>query len=436
MDVRLLLARRVRVLVRRSLAGLGFALASLATTTFAQQPVAVGPNVNMVGGPASYVPGRDPALVGDPFLQRQNEPSLALSSRNPCHILAGANDYRAVDLEEAVNLENADAWLGVFKSLDCGYTWTSYLLPGHPVDSSPAGVASPLRGLQAAADATVRAGTSGLFYYSGVAFNRGDNGVGKVFVSRFVDNNNTDGADPIKYLDTTAIDTGTSGQFLDKPWVATDIPRGSASCTVDGQTVPAGNAYLTYSAFVGSGNNVRTKILFSRSSDCGATWSNPSKLSERFARNQGTVMAVDPGTGAIYIAWREFTDPNDASSVHAILVVTSTDGGKSFSPAQRVTPANPVTGQPYAFQPFDQIATPVTFRTNAYPTMASCRPRRKDARPGSPDACTWPGRRAASAVRGRPTRASSCRARPTAPPGATRRRPTPSRTRGTRSCRP
>jgi hypothetical protein len=45
----------------------------------------------MVGGPWKFdsATGR---IVGDPFLQRQNEPSLALSSRNACHILAGAND--------------------------------------------------------------------------------------------------------------------------------------------------------------------------------------------------------------------------------------------------------------------------------------------------------------------------------------------------------
>ena len=29
-------------------------------------------------------------IIGDPFLQRQNEPSIAVSSRNPCHLLAGA----------------------------------------------------------------------------------------------------------------------------------------------------------------------------------------------------------------------------------------------------------------------------------------------------------------------------------------------------------
>src|SRR5688572_31645359 len=172
--------------------------------------VVVGPNVNMGGGPASFTPPS--TIIGDPFLQRQNEPSIAVSSRNPCHLLAGANDYRAVDIEEAAG-EVGDAWLGVFKSFDCGATWTSTLLPGHKLDDSVQGQ-NAIKGLAAAADPTVRAGTSGLFYYSGIAFNRGESGVGRVFVARFIDHNNKDGGDPIEYLGLTPIDQGTSGQFL------------------------------------------------------------------------------------------------------------------------------------------------------------------------------------------------------------------------------
>ena len=37
---------------------------------------------------------------GDPFLQRQNEPSIAVSSANSQHLLAGANDYRTVDIPD------------------------------------------------------------------------------------------------------------------------------------------------------------------------------------------------------------------------------------------------------------------------------------------------------------------------------------------------
>src|SRR6266849_3064986 len=99
----------------------------------AQNPVP-GTNVNMVSG--TQWPG------GDPFLQRQNEPSIAVSSRNPQHLLAGSNDYRTVDLPGLPDdLENGDAWLGVYKSTDGGQTWKSSLLPGYPQDSSRLGTA-------------------------------------------------------------------------------------------------------------------------------------------------------------------------------------------------------------------------------------------------------------------------------------------------------
>jgi hypothetical protein len=328
------------------------------TFSVAHAQVVVGPNVNMGGGPARFEPPS--TIIGDPFLQRQNEPSIAVSSRNPCHLLAGANDYRAVDLEEAAG-EVGDAWLGVFKSFDCGATWTSTLLPGHMLDTSTP--ASPIKGLAAAADPTVRAGTSGLFYYSGIAFNRGEGQPSKVFVARFIDNNNKDGGDPIQYLGAAQIDLGTSGQFLDKPWIVADIPRGGSTCTINGKTIPAGNVYLVYTSFVGGDNNVHSKILFSKSTDCGATWSSPAKLSESVARNQGTNIAIDPGTGTIHIAWREFSIAGDSTTRNAILVTRSNDGGQTFM----FTRAAAIEPQ---FTPFDQASSVLTFRTNAYPTIA------------------------------------------------------------------
>ena len=88
-----------------------------------------GQNINMVSG--TLWP------AGDPYLQRQNEPSMAVSSRTPEHLMGGANDYRTVDIPnpEAPNILG-DAWLGVYTTLDGGETWKSTLLPGYPQDTS------------------------------------------------------------------------------------------------------------------------------------------------------------------------------------------------------------------------------------------------------------------------------------------------------------
>lgn len=136
------------------------------TTMLAQIP---GRNVNMVAG--TEWPG------GDPFLQRQNEPSIAASTRNPLHLLGGSNDYRTVDVPGLPDgVETGDAWLSVYKSFDGGQRWSSTLLPGYPQDTSPAGLNSPIKGYQAAADPVVRAGTHGLIYYNRLVFNRGEGG--------------------------------------------------------------------------------------------------------------------------------------------------------------------------------------------------------------------------------------------------------------------
>ena len=330
-----------------------------------------GDNVNMVSG--TKWPG------GDPFLQRQNEPSLAVSTRNPIHLLAGANDYRSVDIPNPNSAdERGDAWLGVFKSFDGGASWGSTLLPGYPQDTSAVGMASPLHGFTTAADPVVRAGTNGLFYYSGIAFNRGSN-LGQIFVARYMDLNNQEGADasqsqdPIRYIGVVPVDTGTSGQFLDKPWIAVDIPRGNAQCTIlvpQGsttvtQTIPAGNIYVVWSRFTGS---TSTKIMFSSSANCGATWSQPVKLSESNSINQGTTMAIDSSTGNIYVAWRRFVT---SSQPDAIVGVVSTNLGKSFSKSVDIVDL-PVfnSATPNAPSFFDQETAAAAFRVHSFPTLA------------------------------------------------------------------
>jgi Putative Ig domain len=356
-------------------------------TSRAQGPTP-GQNVNMVSG--STWP------YGDPFLERQNEPSLAVSTRNALHLLAGANDYRTVDLGTLFETEpgevntcpfpcppTAEPWVGQYISIDGGAHWQSTLLPGFPQDGSPQGTASPLHGFTTASDPVVRAGTNGLFYYAGIAFNRGTNN-GVIYVARFMDLNNKENGNvasdsfPIRYINTGIVARGSATQFLDKPWIAVDIPRSGRTCNLSvpqgsghvAQTIPAGNVYVAY-ANIATVNGITTStIYFSRSLDCGQTWSTPIALSQGYALSQGVTIQIDPQTGIVYVCWRTFhsgtTQPNDR-----IAVAVSLTGGTSFTPGFPIVtlPAfNINTPNAPAF--FDQGTTPVSFRSAAYPAMA------------------------------------------------------------------
>ncbi len=314
-----------------------------------------GRNVNMTSSKAW------PDPEGDVYLQRQNEPSIAVSSLNELHLLAGANDYRSVDTWESQgNLPGipeeaaaGDAWLGVFTSYDGGQSWKSKLLPGYITDPQIE-VGDSLKEFDAASDPTVRAGIDGLFFYSGIAFDRIRNGNSVIFVCRYKDYNDTESGDAIRYIDTTIVDEGTSGQFADKPWLAVDVPRPGYS---------DGLVFLVYSTFLGDiQKTVHNKIMFVRSIDGGDTWEKPIKLSESQKINQGTTIAVDPLNGDVYVAWRRFAEGNVAD---AIMIAKSTDHGQTFTKAEEAA----IIGFPFDQPTYDLELGTVQFRSNAFPTM-------------------------------------------------------------------
>lgn len=415
----------------------------------------VGRNVNMVSG--QTLPN------GDPYLQRQNEPSVAASTRNPLHLLAGANDYRTVDIPGNFDDgETGDAWLGVFKSFDGGERWQSTLLPGYPQDTSAEGRASPLKAYHAGADPVVRPGTNGLLYYAGLAFNRGEGGASAIFVSRFVDNNNKENGDPIAYISTSIVASSTGAAFLDKPWLAVDVPRAGAKvCRIntqqaapqltaaareqlaqrskgaDGRTVSgaaqtiketrttkgtptvlptpgitkattvsqqvlAGAMYVAYAQITTTvlatgASDIESRIMFSRSDDCGATWSKPVQISDPAHKvNQGATIAVDPSTGVVHVAWRQFgltaTAPDAIMTVTPDLTTTTTTTKKGsaaaakkpvrvheFKPGPKADAIQPKLQRAHrhgdvhqlvSIRPFDSGTGEDRFRTNAYPTIA------------------------------------------------------------------
>jgi hypothetical protein len=335
-----------------------------------------GQNVNMVSG--TSWPG------GDPFLQRQNEPSMAVSTRNPMHLLAGSNDYRTVDLELALSEgeETGDSWLGLFKSFDGGLTWRSTLLPGCKyADPQCRDNGALFNQYDAGSDPVVRAGTNGMFYYAGLAFDRSTSStsassVSTIFVARFNDLNNNENADPITYIDTHIVKSGSSSQFLDKPALAVDIPRsGALTCSFTAQepgvgpnggalsvhqSFATGNVYMTYTDFLqGTKDNATpTRLMFTRSTDCGVTWGTPVQLNTGTTTSQGSAIAVNALNGNVYVSWRQFKSTGISD---AIMVAQSKDAGRTFSAPVQIS----------TFTPFDQGTTGTSFRTNAYPSITT-----------------------------------------------------------------
>lgn len=369
------------------LAAVIFASTLLVTLT-AQQ---VGENINVLP-----VSGTDP-IRGDVYLQRQVEPSLAVSTRNPQHMIAFFNDYRAVDVPGDIGIGEsvarrmlngvravlarligrpaphegempeeaaaAEAWIGMSRSYDGGLTWSGSFLPGFGKDSSPASLSSPVYGMDAASDPVVAAGPCGLVYVGFVAFVRG--GSSAMAVAKFEDLNDNDHGETFVYKGTTIVQTGnnaTNGYFLDKPALAVDIARGTTGC---GHTV-----YLAYTTFNGltKDGKFQSNVSMAASTDGGATFST-SKINGNFNENQGTSIAIDPQSGNVNVLWRHFYSPD--TIVHTQL---SPSTGRWTKPVALFSDVmqtfdQPTVGSADTADPTNNLA----FRTNAFPAAAVAR---------------------------------------------------------------
>lgn len=263
----------------------------------------------------------------------QNEPAVAINPGEPQVLVAGANDNCGLP-------SFADGWMGFYVSLDGGATWVNSLNPGYPGDTSAEGQASPIFGRAGAAgDPIMDWDNAGRLFYGGISFNRtmtNPSGLvrplnGDVIVSTWV----RDPASPLgmDYLRTVIVGQGTpsfplGGRFNDKPSLRVDDWSGSPH---------EGNVYVSWTLFPGAAGN--DQILFARSTDHGATFSRPMKISKRIAVAQGSDIAVGPD-GAVYVFWRQFNVFIPGID-DAIVFVKSTDGGATFSNPQVVQPIVP-----------------------------------------------------------------------------------------------
>jgi hypothetical protein len=335
------------------------ALATVASANHAADSVDVkitNDNNNIDGGTPN--PGFDAQN------RQSNETTVAISPANPGIIAVGANDYRMVPV-------TADGWLGFYVSNNGGGTWFNTMVPGFPSDTSQAGLASPLLGLDASGDPVVRFDDSGDLFVAGIAFNRNfdqpdHNNDTVVYVAKYDYTPGSAGgtstpnsaANPpnFTYAFTTIVDRGAIGFAIplgqpfgfagvldDKNWMAIDnFP--DSPCY--------GNVYYTYTKFAALGSEF--PIVFSRSTDGGASFSEPQPVSQKGKdgthSTQGSNIAVSPD-GTVHVVYRTF--PTSSDPTFKVQVVRSNDCGQHFGKA--VTAA--------LFNPMPRQAAGLTFRT-------------------------------------------------------------------------
>jgi hypothetical protein len=324
-----------------------------AAMAFAASTPTAGVNVRVTVDTASTYLSADQLAGGtytDGVVQRcgtdrrmQNEPTLAIDPRNTSVWASGANDYCTVPTA-------GDAWAGFYRSTDSGGRWTDSLLPGYKGDTSTEGTSSPLHqlvagGALAAGDPVMSWDVQGDLFYMGNNFNRGvENGVsgttrdntGVIWVATYAPSNPADpSTDGSKYVRTVVLATNTFGlgSFNDK-----------TSLAVDPST---GNVYAAWSDFHGAGCN---QILFSRSTDHGATFSSPLKISSGICGNQGPSIVIGP-SGQVYVGWEAFTGGAFGATPGAVIgaaFTSSTNFGETFSKARIVVTYTPFVSEQFS----------------------------------------------------------------------------------------
>ncbi|MCI0396712.1 MAG: glycoside hydrolase [Chloroflexi bacterium] len=319
------------------LAFLAFSL--LTVTIVLAAHVVDGPDVEVTID-NNNVDGGVPNPGFDAQNRQANETTVAVSPIDPAIVAAGGNDYRMVPVF-------GDSWFGLYLSQDGGATWFNTMVPGFGSDTSPAGLASPLLGLDGSGDPVVRFDSAGNLYLAGIAFNRNfdqpDRPVDTVvYVARYdytpgtpagVSTPNS-AANPANftYVSTTIVDQGAvgfavpnqpfgfAGDFVDKEWMEVDANPASPC---------HGNVYVTWTSF--HGLNGGFPIKFSASGDGGATFGPAKTISsggpDTNNRNQGSDIAV-ASDGTVYVAYHSFPSSNNPN---AISVVSSDNCGQHWT---------------------------------------------------------------------------------------------------------
>ena len=270
---------------------------------------------------------------------RQNEPAVAIDPRDTSVVVGSSNDYCGVYNRNDANgnpIPVGPIWLGYYRSEDGGASFTSSLVPGYPDDTSPYAALAQIR-TSTAGDPVLAWDAQGRLF--GGSESSGDPAgtfktFGDVFVARYVPGRglHTDGK---VFAGSVIVAKGSSapnllGKFNDKTAIEADH---NSDGTCDN------NVYFVWSRFTGNGNN---GIYLSRSTDHGATFSQPMKISEGVLGSQFPDIAVT-GNSSVNVAWRQFA--STSGQPDAIVRTRSTDCGQTFTKPQIVQTFIPYDAQ-------------------------------------------------------------------------------------------
>jgi hypothetical protein len=270
---------------------------------------------------------------------RENEPAVAVDPRNTNVLLGSSNDYCGVYNRGALAGAVGPIWLGYYRSTDQGTSFTSSLVPGYPDDTSPYAALSKAR-TASAGDPVIAWDNNGRAFFGSESSGDPAGSVktfGDVFVARFENPAGPTGAtvqDGLAYRGTTVIEKGSSapnllGKFNDKTAIEAD--RTASSCR--------GNVYFSWSRFTGNGG---VGIYFSRSTDHGATFSSPMKLTPSIHDVQFPDISVT-GNGHVYVTFRQF-EAQGQQQPH-VMIVKSTNCGATFGSPVAITDFIPYDAQ-------------------------------------------------------------------------------------------
>jgi len=266
----------------------------------------ISPRTGAVTGPFSVKPVG--VLSGTSASISENEPSIAYNPMNPNQI-AIASHTSGLD------------WSGfecvVYRSSDGGVTWLG------PVQLIPlvAGDTCSDPVLSWSADGTVLHAA-----YMSIGF-----------TNAIVDSRSTNGGASFTTPKVIFQSTVVAGDFMDKPWIAADK-----------DTTAPGFVYATTTQFLPTG----CAILFSRSSNYGATWTAPVTLDSANCGDrvvQGSSVSAD--AGMLVVGWYDSTSDGWLDGTFKINTVRSTNRGASFAAVNTPFAVDAYSELPYSMCP-------------------------------------------------------------------------------------